>query len=60
MTPVAVHYGHAKRLHVARAHLLNAAYARNPERFVHKPPAPPQLPTATWINKPAETKEVTH
>jgi hypothetical protein len=24
---------------------------------VRKPPAPPQLPTAAWINKPADTKE---
>ena len=33
-------------------HVLDAAYARNPERFVRKPPAPPELPTAAWINKP--------
>ena len=34
------------------AHVLDAAYARNPERFVRKPPVPPELPTAAWINKP--------
>ena len=33
---------------------------RHPERFVRKPPAPPDLPIAAWINKPAETKEVAH
>ena len=25
-----------------------------PERFVRKPPTPPQLPTAAWINQPEE------
>jgi putative transposase len=59
MTPAAVHYGHAEQLHAARAHVLDAAYERHPERFVRKPPAPPELPTAAWINKP-NTKEVAH
>ncbi len=54
MTPAAVHHGHAEQLHAARAIVLDAAYERNPERFVRKPPAPPQLPTAAWINKPEE------
>jgi hypothetical protein len=27
---------------------------------VRKPPVPPDLPTAAWINKPADTKEVAH
>jgi len=54
MTPAAVHHGHAKQLQAARASVLNAAYARNPERFVRKQPAPPELPTAAWINKPKE------
>lgn len=30
------------------------AYAAYPERFVRQPPAPPELPTAVWINKPFE------
>ena len=54
MTPAAVHHGHAKQLQAARADVLNAAYTRNPERFVRKLPAPPALPTAAWINKPKE------
>ena len=54
MTPAAVHHGQAQQLHAARAQVLEAAYARNPERFVRKPPAPPELPTAAWINKPKE------
>ena len=57
MTPAAVHHGHAEQLHAARAVVLDAAYQHHPERFVRKPPAPPELPTAAWINKPAETKE---
>jgi putative transposase len=59
MTPAAVHHGHAEQLYAERATVLDAAYARNPERFVHKRPVPPQLPTAAWINKP-NTKEVAH
>jgi putative transposase len=55
MTPAAVHYGHAKQLHTARASVLDTAYQQYPERFVRKPPAPPELPTAVWINKPKET-----
>ncbi len=59
MTPAAVHHGHAQQLYDQRAVVLAEAYARNPERFVRKPPVPPELPTAAWINKP-ETKEVAH
>jgi putative transposase len=57
MTPAAVHHGQAKQLHAARATVLDAAYAQHPERFVRQPPVPPELPTAAWINKPANTKE---
>jgi len=60
MTPAAVHFGHAEQLHAARVHVLDAAYERHPERFVRKPPTPPELPTAAWINKPDEAKEVAH
>jgi putative transposase len=56
MTPAAFHHGQAQQLHDQRAQVLEAAYARNPERFVRKPPVPPELPTAAWINKP-DTKE---
>jgi putative transposase len=34
--------------------VLDAAFAAHPERFVHKPPAPLELPAAAWINKPNE------
>jgi len=52
MTPADVHYGRAVSLREERARVLDAAYRRNPERFVRRPPAPPALPTAVWINRP--------
>jgi putative transposase len=51
-TPANVHYGRAGLVQAQRATVLDAAYAAHPERFVRKPPTPPQLPTAAWINKP--------
>jgi putative transposase len=60
MTSAAVHHGHAADLHAARTTVLIAAYQQYPERFVRKPPVPPELPTAAWINKPNTTKEVAH
>jgi putative transposase len=57
MTPAAIHHGTAPQLHAARAQVLDAAYQQHPERFVRRPPTPPALPTAAWINKPADTKE---
>jgi putative transposase len=59
MTPSAVHHGRAKALHAERQRVLQAAYAATPERFVRRPPRPPALPTAVWINKPP-TQEVAH
>ena len=53
-TPADVHYGRAELVQAQRARVLDAAYAAHPERFVHKPPTPPQLPTAAWINQPQE------
>jgi putative transposase len=60
MTPAAVHHGHAQQLHAERQRVLTAAYAATPERFVRRPPRPPALPTAAWINKPDTTKEDAH
>jgi putative transposase len=59
MTPAAVHHGQAKALHAERARVLEAAYAATPERFIRRPPRPPALPTAAWINKPT-TEEDAH
>jgi putative transposase len=55
--PIDVHYGRAEAVRTVRADVLNAAYARNPDRFVNKPPEPAALPTAAWINKPPKENE---
>jgi putative transposase len=57
LTPADVHYGRAERITSARAQVLEGAYAAHPERFVGKPPTPPQLPEQVWINKPIDTGE---
>ena len=54
MTPYAVHHGLAPQITAARQDTLLAVYARHPERFVCKPPRPPILPEAAWINPPAK------
>ena len=57
MTPAAVHHGQATEIHAQRARVLQAAYAATPERFIRRPPTPPQLPTAVWINKPTPQED---
>jgi len=52
MAPADVHHGRAEKIHEQRACVLDAAYALTPERFVRRPPRPPELPKAAWINKP--------
>ena len=59
MTPATVHHGRAEQTHTNRAAVLDAAYAATPERFVRRPPRPPALPTAAWINKP-DSEEARH
>jgi putative transposase len=59
MTPAAVHFGKAAAIHANRAHVLAAAHAAHPERFVRGAPRPPALPTAAWINQP-EPQEAAH
>ncbi|MGH3100837.1 MAG: transposase, partial [Thermoleophilia bacterium] len=58
-TPADVHYGRAELVRAQRADVLSAAYATHPERFVRKPPQPPALPTAVWINQPKEDTATT-
>jgi len=53
-TPADVHLGRVQLRQERRAEVLDAAYSAHPERFVRKPPAPPQLPTAAWINRPTQ------
>jgi putative transposase len=53
-TAADIHYGRAQAVQAARADVLTAAFAAHPERFVRQPPAPPQLPAASWINHPGQ------
>jgi putative transposase len=56
-TPADVHYGRAHAVRDARGRVLDTAYQATPERFVRKPPQPPELPTAAWINRPADKED---
>ena len=51
-TPASVYYGTAAEVRARRAHVLNAAFAAHPERFVRGRPAPPALPEIVYINPP--------
>ncbi len=53
LTPAMVHYGQVELVRTARRQILTTAYAAHPERFVHRPPEPPAVPDAVWINPPA-------
>jgi putative transposase len=57
LTPADVHFGRADQVIVARQVVLDGAYAAHPERFVGKPPRPPRLPEAVWINRPVGPSE---
>ena len=52
-TPHDVHHGLAAAKREQRALVLAEAYARHPERFPNGCPLPRPLPTAVWINPPA-------
>ena len=54
MTPEVVHTHRADSVRRLRQQTLDVAYATHPERFVRKPPQPPELPTAVWINPPPQ------
>jgi putative transposase len=58
-TPHDVHYGLTEPVRAARADTLAAAYARDPQRFVRKPPQPPVIPTNVWINEPPQENPTT-
>jgi hypothetical protein len=49
-----LHYGMASEIIEQRQNVLDAAYARNPERFPHARPVLPPQPTAAWINPPTQ------
>jgi putative transposase len=56
-TAADVHYGQAAAVRASRALVLTRAYLAHPERFIHKPPAPPDLPGGSWINPPEDKPE---
>jgi putative transposase len=51
-TPASVHHGTAGQIQALRADILADAHTRHPHRF-RRPPQPPALPDAVWINRPA-------
>jgi putative transposase len=53
LTPEMLHYGRTQEVIHQRQEVLQAAYVRNPERFVRTCPTPQLPPTAAWINPPA-------
>jgi putative transposase len=52
LTPADVHFGRAQSVLDRRQQVLQAAYLKNPERFVKGPSIPASLPPAVWINPP--------
>lgn len=52
LTPAVVHAGQTRQWLNHRQQVLSAAYQQYPERFVNRPPQPPQLPQQVWINPP--------
>ena len=58
LTPADVHYGRAQAVIQQRQQVLQAAYQKNPERFVKGLPKPQQLPDAVWINPPKTLAEI--
>jgi putative transposase len=56
LTPEVVHTKRGQQVRALRQQTLDAAYATHPERFVHKPPQPPALPTEVWINSPPKSE----
>ena len=60
MTPAMVHHGLAIAIRQNRQRALDLAYAAHPDRFVRRPPTPPNLPKEVWINKPKPPDDNTH
>lgn len=57
LTPHMMHHGQAEQVHEQRTNVLLGAYTAHPERFVNRPPTPPAVPTAAWINRPAPVED---
>jgi len=52
LTPADVHFKRTQPILDQRQSVLQAAYRKNPERFVKGVSIPTQLPSAVWINPP--------
>ena len=52
LTPADVHFGRTQAVLSKRQEVLQAAFQKNPERFVKGQPTPLQVPPAVWINPP--------
>jgi putative transposase len=52
LTPADVHFGRAQSILDQRQQVLQAAYLKNPQRFVKGPSIPAQVASAVWINPP--------
>jgi putative transposase len=52
LTPADIHFGRAQSILDQRQQVLQAAYLKNPERFVKGLSAPAHFPSAVWINPP--------
>jgi len=57
LTPGMLHYGEAEKVIADRSRVLRGAFEAYPERFVQGCPKPQALPTAVWINTPADAKD---
>jgi putative transposase len=54
VSPADVHHGRADAILRQRQIILDAAYAKHPERFVRGAPRVSRLPIASYINRPKE------
>jgi len=57
MTPRDVHYGRVDQVRAERQAVLDAAWEKNPERFIGGRPTAPQGPKEVWINRPSNPDE---
>lgn len=52
VTPQQRHSGEDQTVYTKRGVVLDLAFVKHPERFVHGQPKPPEMPGEVWINKP--------
>ncbi|MGH0798386.1 IS3 family transposase [Bacillus mycoides] len=57
LTPSSLHHGQAASIHQSRKQVLDLAWQRHPERFVHGCPRRAEVPAAVWINRPKSSNQ---